>query len=461
MKNVLIALLLLLVFGLGWYALRTYRISLYGEKGELQRVTRGNLTIPIDATGEVRFKSTTEIKSKASGTVDRRFFEAGDRVKQNDLLIRLTREDEQRNVDRAQAEMTRASANKERAEITLRERREVGVPKAQANLDAIAAQLEDAADNWERVKKLDAAQQSNHREYVNAKSVYDRLMASKAGAEADLNEARISIEMAQKDVILSEAAFKTAEENLNESEQRLSETEVLAPTDGMVTQMLVQPGEVIQAGKGSFTGGTVLAVVADVSEVYVRAEVDEADFGVIRELAPPEARPGGNVIDENSNGAAPTGDDAEPPPVPINPDTATVRVLVEAYREEEFFGVIKRIYPEPRKAASVVTYYVDILLTSPNRDKLAMGMQADIEFTAESVHDALLVRHDAIHKEDNELGVYVPVRSPDKTDPEPKFVKCRFGLDNGLVAEVLEGNLKEGDWVYTQMPRKQEEEEGK
>ena len=447
MKNVLIAILLLIVFGLGWYALRTYRVSFHGEKGELVKVRRGDLTIPINATGDVRYKSLTEIKSEASGTVAKRFFEAGDMVRKDDLLIRLTRDDEQRTVDRAEAELTRAEANHKRAKITLRERREIGPVRAQANLDSIKAQLIDAEHDYSRLEDL--GPEAHTRELVRAQAVRDRLLASKAGAEAEVRQAAIAVEIAEQELVLMKAAYTMAEKNLNDAEERLAETEIFSPIDGMVTQMLVREGEIIQTGKASFTGGTVLAVVGDVSEIYVRAEVDEADFGVIREIAPPSARPGSNVAVE--------GDD--PPEAPIDKDSAMVRVLVEAYRDEDFTGVIERIYPEPRKAASVVTYFVDILLTSENRNKLAMGMQADVEFTAQSVHDAVLVRHDAIHKEDGQLGVYVPEKVEGKPDPEPKFVKCRFGLDNGLFAEVLDGAVKEGDLVYTKLPRKQDEEE--
>ena len=70
----------------------------------------------------------------------------------------------------------------------------------------------------------------------------------------------------------------------------------------------------------------------------------------------------------------------------------------------------------------------------------------------------LLVRHDAIKKEDERLGVYVPRQVQGKPDPEPQFVPCRFGLDNGSYAEVIEGELKEGDKVYVKLPRPAGEE---
>lgn len=448
MKKALIVILVLAVLLLGWNALRGLSISFTGEKGELKQVKRGDLTIPVNATGEVRYKSRTEIKSEASGTVEERFFESGDMVRKSDLLIRLTRDDEQRSVDRAEADLIRAKASLERAKITLRERREVGVALAQSRLDGTIAQLGDARHNKERLEELYVGRAAFPRELVQARAAYARLVASKAGAEAEVNQAGIAIEMSEEDVVLAEAGYTTAERNLSDAKERLAETEIFSPIDGMVIQMLVQEGEVIQAGKGSFTGGTVLAIVGDVSEIYVRAEVDEADFGVIRDVAPASARFGGNVKTQED----------DPPQAPIDAKKSNVKILVEAYRDEEFIGAIERIYPEPRKAASVVTYFVDILLTSPNRDKLALGMQADIEFIAQSVHKALLVRHDAICKEEDKLGVYVPVKVQGRPEPEPKFVPCRFGLDNGLYAEVLEGDIKEGDRVYTKMPRSPDEE---
>lgn len=449
MKNVLLAILLAMVFGLGWYALRTMRVSFHDEKGLFAKVIRSDLTIPINATGDVQYKSLTEIKSEASGTVEKRFFEAGDLVKKGELLIRLTRDEEQRGVDRAEADLQRAQANLDQARLTLRERKEIGVDRAQASLDGIIAQLDDAEHDWLRIQALDQRGEANPRELVAIKSRYDRLLAQKDDAQAQIRQAQLAIAMAEQDVILAQAALTTAEKNLSDAQERLDETEIFSPIDGMIIRMLVQEGEVIQAGKGALTVGTVLAFIADVSEIYVRAEVDEADFGVIREIAPPSARFGGNLFVER----------AEPPEAPIDKDASTVRVLVEAYRDEEFVGTIERIYPEPRKAASVVTYFVDILLTGENRDKLAMGMQADVEFTAQSVHDALLVRHDAIHKEADKLGVYRPTKAEGQRDPAPRFVPCRFGLDNGLYAELLEGDVKEGDEVYTKLPRSPDEDE--
>lgn len=536
MKKALIAILVLAVLLLGWNALRNLKMEFHEEKGVLKPVKRGDLTIPINATGEVRYESRTEIKSEASGTVQERFFEAGDWIRagkkrssevgktlkrgearineagklvrkavylirqggdvgsnggariseaavfvrealedvskacaevqtgkmlcseadgsaaEKTLLIRLDPEDELRTVDRAQADLISAMANLEQAKITVRECREVGVPAATARLDGIGSQLERAKFELDEIILLRKQNKSNARELMQYKSSYNKLLADEDAAEAQVEKAKIAIKTAVQNVVLAGARFTTAEKNLSDAIERLRETEIFSPIDGMIVEMRVEKGEVIQAGKGSFTGGTVLAVVADTCNTYVRAEVDEADFGVVFDLAPEAARPHSVVTDGISTNGP------KPPPVPIK-TTQPVKVQVEAYPKEEFIGEIRRIYPEPRKAASVVTYFVDILVTGENRHLLQMGMQADVAFTAESVHDALLVRHDAIHKEDEQFGVYVPEVIEGQPDPEPKFVPCRFSIDNGLFAAVASGEIKEGDMVYTKLPHSPEEDE--
>jgi hypothetical protein len=80
-----------------------------------------------------------------------------------------------------------------------------------------------------------------------------------------------------------------------------------------------------------------------------------------------------------------------------------------------------------------------------------MGMRAEVEFPAEIAPHALLVPHNAIYKVGKEVGVYV-VKAEGPSCPESKFVPCEFGLHNSLLAEVLKGDIVEGDYVYTRLP---------
>jgi HlyD family secretion protein len=261
---------------------------------------------------------------------------------------------------------------------------------------------------------------------------------------------KLSVQSAAEDVKLAQEAVTTARTALADAEERFRETKIVSPIDGMITTINVQNGMIIQSGTTSFTGGTVLMTIADFSKLYVIAEVDEADIGTVRELAPERARPGANLLAGDSglnaggNGVEHRIEEGRP-----------VKISAEAFRDESFEGVIDRILPEPQTRQAIISYDVRILLTSENRNKLFLGMQADVEFTAESIEDALLIPQDAIRiGPDGSHGVFIPV--PSRDDPEekePKFVPVKLGVTDGFSTEILKGDIKAGDEVYTIIPR--------
>jgi len=440
MKQTIITLIVVAVLGYGYYQLRSIELGFSMEKGEAREVKRGDITIPISATGVVGPVAWYEVKSKASGEVIEILRDPGELVTKGQLVIRLDKAEEQRLVDRSQAEVTRAKALLDQAEIKLERLKTVALQEAQALVDQLTARAEHAEFQYKKVLDLDAQGRASEDEIVLVTTNYNDLKAQRASAQAKLDDVSIQIRTAEKDIVLANAVYERAQSDLGDAEERLADTDIRAPVDGIVTQIKTQVGAVIQGGKTTFTGGTVLAVVADVSKLYVRTEVDEADIGTVRNLAPEWARPGNDSLETDA--------------IPIDAG-APVRIHVDSFHSEEFSGVIERIHPEPNSTlSSVVTYQVDVLLTSDNRDKLLVGMQADVEFTAQSALDVLLVPHDAIRRNDfGDLGVYVPTTDPETGQSDKEFVKVRFGLDNGMFAEVLSG-LEQGQKVYTVLPQK-------
>ncbi len=424
----------------GYFKLRSMELEFAWEKGETVKIGRGDLTIPINATGPISPLSRHQIKSQASGEVIEILKFPGDPVKEGELLMRLKKDNERRSYDRAEADVTRTRAALESAKIKGRRLKSVGLQQAKLRIDQTQAQLDLAEFNFNKIKRLFDDDQSSNDEYVRFESQLKELVARLRLAEADLADAEIAIELAHQDVVLARAANDQAETALRDAEERLAETDIISPVDGVIVDVLTQIGEVIQGGRTTLTGGTVLAIVANMDKIYVRAEVDEADIGAVCNLVDDWAKPG-----------------FERPDVQVPIEAATpVKVRVESFHEEEFTGTIERIYPEPSSLNStIVTYQVDIVLTSDNRDKLLAGMQADVEFTAQSAYDSVLVPHEAIHRNEisDELGVYIPVDTPGSDEQDKKFIPCKFGLDNGMYAQVLSG-VQEGDTVYTKVPRR-------
>jgi len=440
MKQSIITLIIVGAVGYGYYELRQMRVGFAFAKGETRAVQRGDITIPISATGVIAPVKRYEVKSKASGEVTEILKKPGELIGKDELLIRLDKSDEQRGVDRAQADVTRTRATLEMSKIKKNRLETIGRRKAQALVDQLTARLDRAAFQYEKIKSLRERQRASEEEWTTVKSTYDDTSAQLQSAKADLEDIKTQIQQADQEIVLNQAAYDQALSNLGDARERLAETEIHSPVDGMVVKINTQVGAVIQGGKTTFTGGTVLAVVADISKLYVTTDVDEADIGTVRELAPEWAKPGQQALP----------DDVVP-----TQKGAPVIVRVDSFHGEEFTGIIERIHPEPSQTIPIVTYQVDVLLTSDNRTKLLAGMQADVEFTAQSAYDVVLVPHDAIRKNEfGKLGVYIPDESaPEEDQPAAKFVPCRLGLDNGMFAEVLEG-LQEGQKVYVKLPRK-------
>ncbi len=466
MKKIIITAVVVAALAFGWSKLSSARLDIGFLKGKTAAVGRGDLTIPITATGEIKPRARSEIKPEASGEVVEIPVEPGQLVSRGDLIIRLDPEDEQRNVTRATNDLASAKAQLEQERLKLEQARTVTIPSSDARIAANEAQLRDMKFRLDKTKDLFKRQLEQPDVMTQVQAQYDQLVAQHDGLLAERKQADITVGLAERNVTLAEKAEESAETTLRDAEKRLSETEIRAPIDGMISKMNVEIGEVVQSGRTTFTGGTVLAVVADISQVYVRTEVLDADIGAVLYLAPPEARPGGAELAQKLDAADQSlMIDTSGLMQHITTTGTPVKISVDSFRKDEFSGVIERIYPEPSKIQNIVTYLVDIRVTSPNRMKLALvlGMQADVEFTAQSVQDVLLIPHDAIRRgPTGDLGVYMPKTKPGETGPQPEFVKCRFGLDNGLFAELIDGEgIKEGAEVYTELPMKFEQDEDK
>ncbi|UCE58507.1 MAG: HlyD family efflux transporter periplasmic adaptor subunit [Phycisphaerales bacterium] len=446
MKNVIIVILIFTTVVVGYVAATsTLRLSTEALEGKTAKTYRGDLTLPINATGEVRPGYRIEIKAEASGEVLEIAKHAGDRVQAGDVLIRLQQDDEQRSVNRAKLDLKVAEARLEEAQLALKQAETADLQSAQARVDQLVVNVDFAKFRLEKLASLEEHQR-NDEELLQRETAHKSQLAELHGARAALERAKLAIPRARQTVIQAEATHETAQNNLGDAEKRLAKTDVTSPIDGIVADIRAKVGQVIQGGKTTFTGGTVLGIVLDTDRLLVRAEVDEADIGRVLEIAPLWARPGHDTTQQMPADIAEAVQALEHAPF----------ITVESFREEEFAGVIERIYPEPKNLAGVVTYLVDVVVTSDNRTRLLPGMRADVRFTSEHAEDVLLCPNEAIREgPEGLLGVYVPKKGSPPDQRETEFVACKFGLDDGNRSEVREG-LSEGMVVYTKLPAKKD-----
>lgn len=368
-------------------------------------------------------------------------------------------------LDTARASLREAETAKRRlAEVTLPARQR----EAQGNYDRAKAELDAARADFERQNnllqlgyvaqsvvdrarsQLQAAQSAYNLAEQNLKSIGEEVETSVRSADAAIARAQAAVRQAEANLTadpiarenLAEArqAVRTAEINLRRAiDQRiqndvrrsevqaaqastvrsrvslqnaqvqLNSTTVVAPRDGVVTMKYLEEGTIIPPGTSTFSQGTSIVQISDVTRMYVDCAVDEADVAQVT-----------------------VGQKA--------------RVMLEAYPGQRVEGVVERVNPAATTENNVtaVKVRVRILPGSDKSIRLLPGLNATCEFITLSKPDVLIAPSQAIRNEDGKTTVRIKGRDPKK--PETREVKVGQSGNEGV--EVLEG-LKEGEEVVT------------
>jgi HlyD family secretion protein len=202
-------------------------------KVTVEKIKKRDLTSIVSASGEVKPKKSVNISAHISGRIVKIGVEEGQRVKEDDFLLKL---------DSTQHE---ANANRDRAVIRT----------FQAELIKANAQLKKDKSFYERQKKLHNEKLISGEQLEAAKTTHE---ISEASHEAILYQIR------------------QAQASLESSLDMLSKTVYNSPIDGIITSLRVEEGEIAMIGTMN-NPGTVLMTIADLSVMEVEIEVDETD----------------------------------------------------------------------------------------------------------------------------------------------------------------------------------------
>ena len=108
-----------------------------------------------------------------------------------------------------------------------------------------------------------------------------RVALEQVEARADAIEiARAEVQMALANVANAHAAAEEKRAVLDEAEVELDRTVIRAPIDGIVISREVNPGQAVAAGLET---KTLFRIARDLSEMQVKASIDEADVGTVKE----------------------------------------------------------------------------------------------------------------------------------------------------------------------------------
>ncbi|HYK76095.1 MAG TPA: efflux RND transporter periplasmic adaptor subunit, partial [Daejeonella sp.] len=306
---ILISILLIILLAVMYYFISGKKDDVVTL--EIVKPHYGYIAKSVTSTGTVEPVDTVIVGAQISGVVKKVYVDFNSVVKKGELLAKID------------PSITAAQAQ-----------------QAQANLDNAKSNLE--------------YQQSN---YGRQNSLYKLGAISKSDYQIALNQYNSA-----------KSAVSSAAAQLKLASQNLTYTNIYSPINGVVLNRNVREGQTIAS---SFNAPTLFVLAKDLTQMQVRAAVDEADIGNVRA--------GQNVS-----------------------------FTVDAFPDDIFKGKVLEILLHPVVSANVVTYTT--LINVDNKEmKLKPGMTASSSiYTKEEPH-ALLVPSKALNfKPDSSLnGKYI------------------------------------------------------
>ncbi len=172
------------------------------------------------------------------------------------------------------------------------------------------------------------------------------------------------------------------------STQRLN---VSAPMDGVIIRRSVELGDTVTSGVSSFNAGTIIATVADVETMIIKAGINEVDIGKVR-----------------------LGQE--------------VKITLDAYPKVRFGGRIGRIAPAARLDDKVKVFDVEVDVDRQGQE-LRTGMTANLDVVGDRVSGVLTAPVEALFKRDDKEVVYVKKAEAPKVVESKGFFASVFAAD--------------------------------
>jgi HlyD family secretion protein len=237
-----------LVILVGIVVAATSRSGQEVDPSKLAAVERGDLARSVVATGKIQPRAKVEVKSKASGIVQKLLVDYGDAVRTGQVLVELDKEILEAQVREAQANVHSAEAAYERNKI---EAQGPDLPFLKLALERAQKLHQDGLISPSVLEDADKAYQLGLNKQTAARS-------NAAVTKADVEKARASLERSHTD---------------------LRNATIRSPMDGIVLSRDVEVGDAVSSILVLGSQATLMMTLGDVSDVYVLGKVDEADIG--------------------------------------------------------------------------------------------------------------------------------------------------------------------------------------
>ncbi len=352
--TVIVTALIVSVIGMQ-VLIKIFAISAF-RKGIVVRVEqaqRGELIEFVSAPGEIEPKTKVEISAKVMARIVALPYEEGDIVTCGNpdanppvpasVLVSLDAKDLESQLLSAQA-----GHSAQKAQIEVDKSRLAG---QQAGLVGLEASLKQAERDMERQKGLLKSQDISQ-------STFDQTQLKVDDLKAQYDAAKHTLQAAKLNLVVLKHHLEAADARITQAKEALSYTTITSPIDGVVTRLNAEVGELVITGTMN-NPGTVIMEVADLSQMLVVAQVDEADVGKMK-----------------------VGQKAT--------------VHVDAFSDQKFAGVVDSIALAHSMTWSNTKYYRTEILLENTEKKLYSGLTAHVDIETHKHIDILKVPTQAV-----------------------------------------------------------------
>lgn len=365
-KIALIAIVLIVIIGAS--------IWLFGNSSAKHKVTyvtatvgKGQISESVTATGTIEPVTEVEVGTQVSGIIDKIYVDYNSIVTKGQLI----------------AEMDRVTLQSELA-------------SQQAAYNGAKAEYEYQLKNYTRNKGL-----------------HEKKLIS----DTDYEQSLYNYEKAKSSYESSEAALAKAERNL-------SYATINSPIDGVVISKDVEEGQTVASG---FETPTLFTIAADLTQMQVVADVDEADIGGVEEgqraTFTVDAYP--NDVFEGKVTQIRLGEAGSSSTSTTSSTVVTYEVVISAHNPD--------LKLKPRLTANVTIYTLD-------RNNVLCVPARALRFTPER---PLISENDIVNDCDAEHKVWTREGNTFTAHP------VEVGISNGIYTEIL-GGINEGAAVITE-----------
>ena len=190
---------------------------------ETATVDRANISNSVTATGTIEPVTEVEVGTQVSGIIDRLYADYNSVVTKGQLIAKMDK-------------------------VTLQSE----LASQKATYDGAKAEYEYQQKNYERNKGLHEKQLISDTDYEQSLYNYQK----------------------------AKSAFDSSKASLAKAERNLSYATITSPIDGVVISRDVEEGQTVASG---FETPTLFTIAADLTQMQIVADVDEADIGDVEE----------------------------------------------------------------------------------------------------------------------------------------------------------------------------------